>query len=203
MTAKNTVIFASGRGSNFQAILAAIADGRLAGLRIHALFVDRPGTGAEELARAAGIAVELLDYKSFPGRAAFDAELSRRLERARPDLILTLGWMRILAADLVAAYPARIINIHPSLLPAFPGMNAQRQASEYGVRVSGATVHFVDAGVDTGPIILQEAVALEPGMSPERVAAAILIVEHRIIVEAARLFASDLLEVRGRQVFIR
>lgn len=203
MTTTNTVVLASGRGSNFQAILAGIADGRLQGLRVQALIVDRPNSGAAELARQAGIPVRLVEYKTFAARPEFDAAVLKELGALAPDLILTLGWMRILDERLVAEYRGRIVNIHPSLLPAFPGMHAQRQAAEYGVRVSGATVHFVDAGVDTGPIILQQAVELAPGMSAQDVAAAILTVEHRIIVEAARLFAAGQLEIRGRQVLIR
>ena len=198
----DTVVLASGRGSNFQAIVNAVKDGSLSGINLRALVVDRAETGAEKIAREAGIEVHLVQFSAFVDRAAFDDAVLSVLSELNPDLVMTLGWMRILTAELVENFDGRIINIHPSLLPAFKGMHAQRQASEYGVRVSGATVNFDDSGVDTGPIILREAVTLEPGMSPEAVADAILVAEHRIIVEAARLFASGKIKLSDRQVMI-
>lgn len=196
------VVLASGRGSNFQAILQAQADGRLPGLQLEQLIVDRQKSGAELLARQAGVGVQILDYARYAQRQEFEADLLRTLLAAEPDLILALGFMRILPASVTERFPHRIINIHPALLPAFPGMQAQKQAFDYGVRVTGATVHFVDAGVDTGPIILQKALVIESDWSLADLSAALLPMEHQLIVEATSCFVQGRLKVTGRKVKI-
>ena len=153
--AKRILTLASGRGSNFQAVVRALHSGVITGGDAVGLVTDRPDTGAEEFACEKDIPVSVVDFKSFADRGEFDQALLRAVNEYEPDLVLTLGFMRILGDVLVDTYAGRMINIHPSLLPAFPGIRSQKQALEYGVRITGATAHFVDRGVDTGPIILQ------------------------------------------------
>lgn len=193
---------ASGRGSNFQAVVRAIQGGRIPEGRAVGLIVDRQGTGAADFAAANDIPVSIVDYRSFPSRAEFDRAFAAAVDSHRPDLILALGYMRIIHSDLVERYQTRILNIHPSLLPAFPGMNAQKQAHEYGVKVTGATVHYLDSGVDTGPIVIQAAVTLPEGIAADALADRILDEEHRIIVEAVGLHCAGRLRVEGRRVRI-
>lgn len=193
---------ASGRGSNFQAVVRALQAGRIPEGRPVGLIVDRKETGAAEFAAANEIPVSVLDYRSFLSRADFDRAFADAVESYRPDLILALGYMRIIHSDLVERYAARILNIHPSLLPAFPGMNAQKQAHDYGVKVTGATVHYMDTGVDTGPIVIQAPVMVPEGVAADELADLILHEEHRIIVEAVRLHCAGKLQVEGRKVRI-
>ncbi|MBX7056812.1 MAG: phosphoribosylglycinamide formyltransferase [Leptospirales bacterium] len=196
------VALVSGRGSNLAALLEAIRSGRLAGLQIVAVIADRPQTGAEALARHAGIDVQVVDFRGFASRSDFDRELLSAVESRRPALLLALGFMRIFSAELVERYKHRLINIHPSLLPAFPGMHGQRQAFEYGVKLAGCTVHFVDQGLDSGPIILQAAVPVNETDDEAALAARILTEEHRILTEAVDLFVRGKLRIEGRRVRI-
>jgi phosphoribosylglycinamide formyltransferase-1 len=200
---KRIVVLASGRGSNFRAVLSAIEDHRIAGAHIIALVSDRSGTGAEQIARDANIPVTLVDYSDKSKRASSDENLTKVISNLAPDCVLALGFMRILPEKLVLAFRHKIINVHPSLLPAFPGMNAQKQALEYGVRVTGATVHFVDTGVDTGPIILQSAVQVPARATLEEITDLIQTEEHRIVVQALDLFLKDQIQVDGRKVLIK
>lgn len=195
-------VLASGRGSNFRAVLEARAAGQIQNSECIALFADRKDTGAARLAREHSIDVVELDFASYSNRAEYDQVLHTRLQEYAPDLVLALGYMRILDRELVRSLAGKLINIHPALLPAFPGMHAQRQAVEYGVRVAGATVHFVDEGVDTGPIILQKAIEINPFDDLVRVEQAILRLEHRLIVEATDLYCSGRLQIDGRRVRI-
>ncbi|MEQ9366822.1 MAG: phosphoribosylglycinamide formyltransferase [Leptospirales bacterium] len=202
MSAKRTVVLASGRGSNFRAVLDGVRDGSIRDCEIVGLLTDRPGTGAEELARERGesdssarLEIHSFDFKSFPNRDTYDRLLLDTLKKLRPDLILTLGYMRLLAPGLVQAFAGRIINIHPSLLPAFPGIHSQRQALEYGVKVAGATVHFVDEGVDTGAIIDQAAVSVPDSIDVAGLSDLILVQEHRILARAVDLFCRDRLRL--------
>ena len=203
MADKRTVVLASGRGSNFQAVLDGIRRGAVRNCEIVGLIVDRPNTGAAALVEDRGlseqIAVHSFDYKSFPNRDTFDRLILDTLKKLEPDLILTLGYMRILAESLVRQFAGRIINIHPSLLPAFPGIHSARQALEYGVKVAGATVHFVDEGVDTGPIIDQAAVAVPENITVDGLAELILIQEHRILVRAVDLFCQERLKLENNR----
>ncbi len=194
-------VLVSGRGSNLQAILAAAAAGRVAADPV-LVISDNPQAPALDIARSYGLAVLGVAPKEAGGRAAFFRLVERELAAARVDLVALAGFMRILPAHIVSRFRWRILNIHPSLLPAFPGLDAPRQAIEYGVRVSGCTVHFVDEGVDSGPIVLQAAVPVLPGDTPDTLAARIREEEHRIYPEAIHLFSQGRLRVEGRRVRI-
>lgn len=192
-------LLASGRGSNFRAIVEAVAAGRVPAT-VAVLLSDRASAPALEIARANGVEALFVDPKEHPSREAFDKTLVAAFERRRVGLVCLAGYMRILTAAFVRHFEGRLLNIHPSLLPAFPGLHPQRQALAHGVKVSGATVHFVDEGVDTGPIVLQAAVPVSAGDSEETLAARILAEEHRIYPEAIRLFAEGRLSIEGRRV---
>jgi len=194
-------VLISGSGTNLQAIIDRIAD-RSLDARIGVVISNRPDVRGLERARAAGIAAEVIDHRAFADRASFETALATRLRAAGIELVVLAGFDRLVTQVLLAAFPGRIINIHPALLPAFKGLHAQRQAVEYGVRVAGATVHFVDADVDHGPIILQAAVPVDQDDTPETLTARILAVEHQIYPAAIQLFAEGRLTVEGRHVRI-
>ncbi len=181
--------------------LGVLASGR--GARVVVVVADRERAPALEHARQHRVPAIWLNPKDFGDRAAYDEALRRLLDEHRVGLVCLAGFMRILTPGLVRAYAGRIVNVHPSLLPAFPGLAAQRQALEHGVRVAGATVHFVDDGVDTGPIILQASVPVHPDDTEETLSARILVEEHRLYPEAIRLFAEGRLTIAGRKVLIR
>jgi phosphoribosylglycinamide formyltransferase 1 len=195
-------VLASGRGSNFQALAAAARAGRTPA-EIAILLSDRPNAGALALARAAGVEAVVVDPREHPGREGHEKALIDHLEARRVGLVCLAGYLRILGALFVEHFRGRLLNIHPALLPAFPGLHAQRQALEHGVRVAGATVHFVDEGTDTGPIVLQSAVPVMPGDTEATLSERILAEEHRIYPEAVRLFAEGRLQIEGRRVRIR
>ena len=195
-------VLASGRGSNFRALVEAAHAGRIPATMI-VLISDRETAPALDIARVHGIEALFLDPKQYPSRDAHEKAIISALEERRVDLVCHAGYMRILTPAYVAHFRGRAFNIHPSLLPAFPGLHAQRQALAYGVRVAGATVHFVDEGVDSGPIVLQAAVPALPGDTEESLAQRILAEEHRIYPEAVRLFAEGRLHIEGRIVQIR
>jgi len=195
-------VVASGRGSNLQALLDAGSRSDYPA-RVVVVVSDREDALALARARAAGVSSLFVNPKDHGDRAAYDAVLTKTLEHHEVDLVCLAGFMRILSPAFVRAWQGRLMNIHPSLLPAFPGLHAQRQALDHGVRIAGATVHFVDEGVDTGPIVLQAAVPVEATDTEETLAARILIEEHRIYPEAVRLFAEGRLHVTGRQVSVR
>ena len=194
-------VLVSGRGSNLEAILEACAR---PGFPAHVAVVisDRERALALERARAAGVEALWIDPKDFADREAFDAVLVRELTARGVGLVCNAGFMRILSPVYVRAFAGRALNIHPSLLPSFPGLHAQRQALDHGAKVAGATVHFVDEGMDSGPIVLQAAVPVEPGDTEETLAARILVQEHRIYPEAIRLFAEGRLRIEGRRVIV-
>lgn len=194
-------VLASGRGTNLQALLEASEQPGYPA-RVVVVVSDRDRAPALARAAAHGVPGVFVNPKDFPDRDAHDAAVSRVLEAHRVGLVCLAGYMRILGATFVQTWRGRIMNIHPSLLPAFPGLHAQRQALEYGVRISGATVHFVDEGVDTGPIILQASVPVEPDDTEATLAARILVEEHRLYREAVRLFAEGRLRIVGRRVVI-
>lgn len=195
-------VLASGRGSNLQALLdAAQRPGYPATIAV--VVCDHETAPALERARAAGVAAVFLNPKDYADRAAYDAALVATLESHDVRLVCLAGFMRILSPAFVRSYAGRILNVHPSLLPAFPGLGAQRQALDHGVKVSGATVHFVDEGVDTGPIVLQASVPVFPDDTEVTLAARILVQEHRLLPEAVRLFAEGRLEIAGRRVLVR
>jgi phosphoribosylglycinamide formyltransferase-1 len=194
-------VLASGRGSNLEAILEAARHPSFPA-RVVLVVSDRERARALERAAAQGVPALFLNAKDFGERDAYDAALSRVLEEHRIGLVCLAGFMRLLGRAFVRTWHGRLMNIHPSLLPAFPGLHPQRQALEHGAKISGATVHFVDEGVDTGPIILQASVAVEPGDSEDTLAARILVEEHRIYPQAVRLFAEGRLRIVGRKVVV-
>jgi phosphoribosylglycinamide formyltransferase-1 len=198
---KRIVVLASGRGSNFRAVASAIERGEISGRCIR-LIVDRPGTLAAVRAEEQNIPVSPLHYGDFSTKADYEKALSDLLHTLSPDLIVLAGYMRILGLGIIREYPGRIINIHPSLLPAFPGLNAHGQAVAYGVRISGCTVHFVDEGTDTGPIILQRCVSVAEDDDEVTLADKILTEEHIAFPEAIALFCQNRLKIIGRKVML-
>ena len=200
-TAPAIGVLISGRGSNLQALIDAIAEGRLMAT-IAVVISNRADAGGLERARAAGIETLVVDHRAFATREAFDRALASELVSRRVALVCLAGFMRLVGAPLLEAFPDRILNVHPSLLPAFPGVDAQRQALEHGVKVAGATVHLVTAELDGGPIVLQAAVPVRDDDTPETLAARILIEEHRIYPEAVRVMLDGGWSVEGRR-FLR
>jgi len=182
---KSIVVLLSGRGSNLQAIL----DARLP-VRVAAVLSNDPRAEGLARARAAGIAVRAFDHREFAERAAFDRRLAEEIDRFEPDFIVLAGFMRVLGDAFVARYAGRIVNIHPSLLPAFPGLQTHRRALEAGVRIHGCTVHFVTPTLDLGPIIIQAAVPVLPEDDEARLAARVLEQEHRIYPQALAWLAA-------------
>jgi phosphoribosylglycinamide formyltransferase-1 len=196
-------VLVSGRGSNLQALLDASARADYPAAVV-VVISDRERAAALERARAAGVEALFVNPKDFADREAFDQALVRELTARRVGLVCNAGFMRILSHVYTRTFAGRAMNIHPSLLPAFPGLHAQRQALEHGAKVSGATVHFVDDGpVDTGPIILQTSVPVHADDTEDTLAARILTEEHRLYPEAVRLFAEGRLSIVGRKVVVR
>jgi len=194
-------VLASGRGSNLQAILDEIACGRLdAAVRV--VVSDIPDAFALERARLAGVPAVFVDPRDAGGKETFERRVADVLCGHGVALVVLAGYMRICGPVLLAAFPGRIFNIHPSLLPAFPGLHVQRRALEDGARFSGCTVHFVDAGVDTGPIVAQAVVPVLDADTEETLAARILRQEHRVYPHAIRLFAEGRLRLEGRRVLV-
>jgi len=194
-------VLASGRGSNLQALLDAAAAGQIEA-QVTLVISDNPQARALERARRHGVEAVVVPRAAFPSREAMEDHIAGLIEARNIDLIVLAGYMRLLGKKFVERFYGRIINIHPSLLPAFPGLEAQRQALEYGVKITGCTVHFVDAGMDTGPIILQAAVPVEENDTVETLAARILEQEHRLLPAAVQLFAAGRLVLEGRRVKI-
>jgi len=194
-------VLASGTGTNFDAIAAAIEDGRLAG-ELKVVLCNRAGAKVLTKATALGIATETLDHKSYRSREDFDRDVVAHLQAYGVELVVMAGFDRIVTDVLLQAFPERVVNIHPALLPAFKGLDAQTQAAEYGVRIAGATVHLVDGDLDHGPIIVQAAVPVHAGEDAETVRLRILEQEHRIYPYAINLIAEGRIRVQGRQVFI-
>ncbi len=195
------VVLISGRGSNLQAILDAIRDGRL-NAELRAVISNNPDAPGLDLARRAGVAVEVIDHRRYPARADFDAELRRHIDRHSPTLIVLAGFMRILSDDFIRHFEGRLLNIHPSLLPDFPGLNTHARALAAGAREHGATVHFVTPAVDAGPVVLQARVAVEPGDTPATLAARVLREEHRILPEAIGWILAGRLTLRDGQALL-
>jgi phosphoribosylglycinamide formyltransferase-1 len=196
---KRIVILISGRGSNMEAIVRACA---AAGwpARIVAVVSNRPDAAGLAFAQAHGIATAVVDHRTHAERAAFDAALADAVDRFTPDLVVLAGFMRILGEAFVSRYAGRLMNIHPSLLPAFPGLHTHRRALQAGCAVAGATVHLVTAELDHGPIILQSVVAVQPGDDENTLAARVLATEHVIYPRAVRWFVEDQLVIDGLRV---
>lgn len=197
----NLAVLVSGNGSNFQAIQDRIEAGEIRA-RIAVVISNKPDAYALKRAEAQGIPTLVYENKNYANRREYDAALVQALKEHEIGLIVLAGFMRILSEVMINAFPHAIMNIHPALLPAFPGLDAQKQALEYGVRFSGCTVHFVDCGTDTGPIILQSVVQVNDNDTEESLSARILKEEHQTYPEAVRLFAEGKLVIEGRRVKI-
>ena len=194
-------VLISGRGSNLQAIIDAVADKRL-DATIAVVIANKAGARGLDRARAAGIETVVLEHASYASREAYDAALVAELRRRAVLLVCLAGFMRLLSETFVRAFPNRILNVHPSLLPAFPGLDGQGQAWRHGVKVAGATVHIVTPELDAGPIIVQAVVAVEEGDTEESLAAKILVQEHRIYPEAIGMVLNGGWRIDGRR-FLR
>lgn len=195
-------VLISGRGSNMEALIeAAAADDYPA--RIVAVISNRPGAPGLKRAEAAGIPTQVIDHTAFAGRDVFENELNDALRTAKAELVCLAGFLRLLTPDFVSHWRNRLLNIHPSLLPAFKGLHTHDRALEAGVRFSGCTVHFVRPEMDDGPIVVQAAVPVWPDDTPERLAARILKVEHKIYPLAVRLVAEGRVRVAGNHVVIK
>lgn len=198
---KNIVILISGRGSNMEAVVRAVqSEGWPA--RIAAVISNRPDAAGLAFAQQRGIATAVVPSQQFADRAEFDAALQQEIDRHAPDLVVLAGFMRILTAPFVEHYAGRMLNIHPSLLPAFPGLATHRQALEAGVLEHGATVHFVTAALDHGPVVAAAKVPVLPGDTPDTLAARVLVEEHKLYPYAVRLFVEDRLSIEDGAVRI-
>jgi len=195
------VILISGRGSNLAAILAAIDAGTLP-IRVSAVISNNPRAAGLETARAAGVATEIVDHRDYPDRPGFDTALMRAIDRFDPHLVVLAGFMRILGDDFIRHYAGRLMNIHPSLLPKFKGLDTHARALAAGETRHGASVHFVTPAVDGGPVIAQAAVPVRPGDTPGTLAARVLAEEHRILPQAIAWFAEGRLSVRDGRVLL-
>lgn len=192
-------VLISGRGSNLQALIDAIEDGRL-DASIAVVMSNREDAAGLDRARAAGIEAMCISHQGWPSRDDYDRALARELQARQVRLVCLAGFMRRVGPPMIDAFPNAIVNIHPSLLPSFPGTDAQRQALEYGVRVSGVTVHLVTAELDAGPIVLQRAVPVREDDTPDTLAARILVAEHQAYPEAVQLLLAGGWSLDGRRV---
>lgn len=199
---KKIGILLSGRGSNFQAIYQAIKSGFIENTEISVVISDKVDAKGLKFAEENGLNAVFVNPKEFASRIDFDRKLIEILKNFKVDLICLAGFMRIISEEFVNAFENRILNIHPSLLPSFPGLNAQKQALEYGVKFTGCTVHFVDAKVDNGPIVLQAVVDIKDDDTVESLSERILKQEHKIYPMAVKLFVEDKLRISGRRVSI-
>jgi phosphoribosylglycinamide formyltransferase-1 len=195
------VVLASGRGSNFQAIIDRVKEG-IIHARCVCLITDNPDAYAITRANKAGIPHEVVSYKSFSDKIRYEEALMEVIARYNPDLIILAGYMRLLGDRIVDTYHGKMINIHPSLLPAFAGLHAQQQALDYGTKVAGCTVHFVTRDMDAGPVIIQRTVPVLDDDDEESLSSRILIEEHQAYPDAVRLFFEHRLRIEGRRVRI-
>ena len=198
----NIGVLVSGRGTNLQAIIEAIEEGKIEG-EIKVVISDNPDAYALKRAKQHNIETQYINFKKFKKREDYDKEIIKSLKEKKIDLVVLAGYMRILSPYFIRTYKNKIINIHPALLPSFSGLHAQGQAVKYGVKVSGCTVHFVDEGVDSGPIVLQRALEVKDDDTEESLAERILKEEHQIYPQAIQLFSQGRLIIKGRKVFIK
>lgn len=199
---KKIAILVSGQGSNLQALIDAHEAGQIPGAELTLVISNRPEAYALARAGQAGIPTLCLPKQECPTRAVFEKKLLAALQEAKIDIMVLAGFDRLLSPQVVKEYPQRILNIHPALLPNFPGLNATRQALDYGAKVTGVTVHFVDEGCDTGPIILQAAVPIEANDTEASLLNRVHATEHRLYPQALALLCADRLQVKGRTVII-
>jgi phosphoribosylglycinamide formyltransferase-1 len=196
---KRIGVLLSGRGSNFEALADSVAAGRIRNAEIALVLSNREGAPGIERAKVRGLATRVIPSKGLE-REAYDRQVVAALREARVELICLAGYMRLLSPYFVAAFPQRILNIHPSLLPSFPGLESQKQALDYGVKLAGCTVHFVDENLDAGPIVLQAAVLVEDSDTEDTLSARILKEEHRIYSEAVAIVLEGKYKIEGRRV---
>jgi phosphoribosylglycinamide formyltransferase 1 len=199
---KRIGVLLSGRGSNFEALANSIDAGRIPNAEIAMVLSHREGAPGIDKARARGIATQVIPSRGLE-REAYDKLVVAALQEKKVDLVCLAGYMRLLSPHFVVAFPNRILNIHPSLLPSFPGLESQRQALEHGAKFSGCTVHFVDENLDAGPIVMQACVPIEDRDTPETLSARILQQEHRIYTEAVRIVLEGRYRMDGRRVLIQ
>jgi len=197
----NIGVMASGRGTNLQAIIEAVEEGRIEG-KISIVISDNPDAYALKRAEQNNTETQYINFKEYKSREDYDKKVVKCLKEKEVDLVVLAGYMRILSPYFIKVYKNKIMNIHPALLPSFPGLRAQKKAIECGVKISGCTVHFVDEGVDSGPIILQKAVEVRDDDTEESLAERILQEEHQIYPQAIQLFSQGRLIIKGRKVFI-
>jgi len=196
---KRIGVLLSGRGSNFEALADSVAAGRIPNAEIAIVISNKPDARGLERAKARGIAARLIPSKGLE-REAYDRQVAAVLQEYKVDLTCLAGYMRLLSPYFVAAFPQRILNIHPSLLPSFPGLESQKQALDYGVKVAGCTVHFVDENLDAGPIILQAVVPVQDADDEHTLSERILKEEHRIYTEAVKIILEGKFKIVGRRV---
>lgn len=196
---KRIGVLLSGRGSNFEALADSVTSRRIPDAEIALVLSNREAAVGIEKAKARGLATRIIPSKGLE-REAYDRQVVAALHEAKVDLICLAGYMRLLSPYFVAAFPQRILNIHPSLLPSFPGLESQKQALDYGVKFAGCTVHFVDENLDAGPIIMQSVVPVEDGDTEEILSARILKEEHRVYSEAVRIVLEGKYKISGRRV---
>jgi phosphoribosylglycinamide formyltransferase 1 len=196
---KRIGVLLSGRGSNFEALADSVAKGRIPNAEIALVLSNREAAAGIDRARSRGLNTRIIPSKGLE-REAYDRQVVAALNEAKVDLICLAGYMRLLSPYFVAAFPQKILNIHPSLLPSFPGLEAQKQALDYGVKFAGCTVHFVDENLDAGPIVLQSVVPVEDGDTEEALSARILEQEHKIYSEAIKLVLEGNFKILGRRV---
>lgn len=197
---RKLAIFASGSGSNFEAIVQAVQSGRLQDVEVSLLVCDKPGAKVLERAERLGIEAFVFQPKAYADKAAFEGEIVAQLRQRGVSLVVLAGYMRLVGETLLSSYEGNIINLHPSLLPAFPGKDAVGQALAYGVKITGVTVHVVDAGLDTGPIIAQIPVAVQETDTAESLAARIHEVEHGLLVDVIDWLVQGRMKLAGRHV---
>jgi len=198
---KKIAVLASGRGSNFQALLDNIKAGKVNGSCV-ALISDNKDAYAIERAKNAGIPVIIHNFKDYSSKVEFEKDLLASMKKINPDLFICAGYMRIIGKEIAETFAGKMMNIHPALLPSFPGLHAQKQAVDYGVKIAGCTVHFMDAGLDSGPIIVQKAVVVMDDDDEDSLADRILEQEHIAYSEAISLFCDNRLKIEGRKVKI-
>ena len=201
MTKKRIGVLLSGRGSNFEALADSVAAGRIPNAEVAIVVSNRENAPGIEKARARRIPAQVIPSRGLE-REAYDKLVIAALEEKKVDLVCLAGYMRLLSPAFVTAFRGRILNIHPSLLPAFPGLESQRQAIEHGAKFSGCTVHFVDENLDAGPIILQAAVPIRDDDTPETLSERVLKEEHRIYTEAVRIVLEGRYRMEGRRVLL-
>lgn len=199
MTTKRIGVLLSGRGSNFEALADSVSAGRIPNAEIALVLSNREGAPGIDRAKAHGLATLVIPSKGLE-RETYDRQVVAALREANVDLICLAGYMRLLSPYFVTAFPQRILNIHPSLLPSFPGLESQKQALEYGVKFAGCTVHFVDENLDAGPIVLQAVVQVEDHDTEDSLSARILKEEHRIYSEAVKIVLEGKYKIEGRRV---